>query len=85
MLGILSECDYGPSLKLAAAHRFEERGGFVEGVGVHMRAEDAPGGEIEYGCQIVARAKIASADGYAFENRIDQGEFVRSDGESHQD
>jgi hypothetical protein len=75
MLGILSERDYGPTLKLAAAHAFEQYGRFIEGMGVHVGAQDTPGGEIEDGCQIVARAKIASADGDAFENRIDQGEF----------
>src|SRR5674476_350051 len=83
--GILSECDYGPSRRLAAAPAVEQRGGFVEGVGVHVRAQDAIASESEDGGQVVARAQIAAADGDALQNRIDQGKFVRSDGQAHQD
>src|ERR1035437_3043519 len=60
-------------------------GGFVEGVGVHVRAQDAIASESEHGGQVVARAQIAAADGDALQNRIDQGKFVRSDGQAHQD
>src|SRR5690349_1227338 len=50
---IRSECDYGPSRKLAAAHGFEQRRGFIERVSVDVRAQPALAGEGEDGGEIV--------------------------------
>ncbi len=46
-------------------------GRFVESVGVHVGLQDVLIGEGEDGGEIVARAKIAAADGDAFEDGID--------------
>ncbi len=82
---ILSECDYGTSRKLAAAHGFEKGRCFVERVSVDVRAQMALAGKGEDGGEIVARAEVAAADSDAFEDGIDQGKFVGGDRQADQD
>src|SRR5260370_13872646 len=73
---ILAERDYGPPRDLSALQALQNRRGLRQGGRVLVGPQHALRGQREDLWQVVARAEVAAADGDAFEDGIDQGQFV---------